>query len=112
MDKRDLRSEPRIAVSCRGTLRLGETAAPCLIENMCSRGFLIKFSKELPVGKVLQLRCELYPKKSVECTVEVRHVNRECLGARVIEISEDGQILCRKFLAEQRPGDVPNRGGA
>ena len=102
MNKPDLRSELRVAVSCRGTLRLGDTAAPCHIQNMCSKGFLIKFSEELPVGRVLELSCELYPECVVECTVQVRHVNRECLGARVIEISEDGQILCRKFLEEQR----------
>jgi hypothetical protein len=101
MSRPDLRAEPRISVSCRGTLRLGETSAPCFIQNMCSRGFLIRSSKELPVGKVLHLHCELYPERTVECTVEVRHVNRECLGARVIEISEDGRILCRQFLEEQ-----------
>jgi hypothetical protein len=33
--------------------------------------------------------------------VEVRHVNRDCLGAKVIEISDDGRLLCRKFLEEQ-----------
>ena len=101
MGRADLRAEPRVSVSCRGTLRLGESSAPCFIQNMCSRGFLIRSSKELPVGKVLQLRCELDPGRTVECTVEVRHVNRDCLGARVIEISDDGRILCKRFLEEQ-----------
>lgn len=97
----DLRAEPRVSVSCRGTLRLGERSAPCFIQNMCSRGFLIRSSEELPVGKVLQLRCELDSERTVECTVEVRHVNRDCLGARVIEMSDDGRILCKRFLEEQ-----------
>jgi hypothetical protein len=101
MKRTELRREQRAAVSCKGTLTLGDQSAPCLIQNMCSRGFLIKFSKELPVGHVLQLRCELDPARSVECTVQVRHVNRDCLGARVIEISDDGMILCRRFLEEQ-----------
>lgn len=101
MNQRELRTEPRISVSCRGTLSLGDTSAPCFIQNMCSRGFLIKYTKELPVGQVLQLRCDLYPERAVECTVQVRHVNRECLGAKVIEISDDGMILCRRFLEEQ-----------
>lgn len=101
MARVDLRAEPRISVSCRGTLRLGESSAPCFIQNMCSRGFLIRSSKELPVGKVLQLICELDSERTVECTVEVRHVNRDCLGARVIEISDDGRILCKRFLEEQ-----------
>jgi hypothetical protein len=108
MTKQELRTELRVAVSCRGTLSLGETSAPCLIQNMCSRGFLIKSSKELPVGDVLKLTCELYPERTVECTVQVRHVNRDCLGARVIEISEDGQLLCRRFLEEQVAAGQPS----
>src|SRR6185503_4146682 len=101
MKPTELRREQRASVSCKGTLTLGDQSAPCLIQNMCSRGFLIRFSKELPVGQVLHLRCELYPERSVECTVQVRHVNAECLGARVVEISDDGQILCKQFIAEQ-----------
>jgi PilZ domain len=109
MARADLRAEPRVSVSCHGTLRLGESSAPCFIQNMCSRGFLIRSSKELPVGKILQLRCELDPERTVECTVEVRHVNRDCLGARVIEISDDGRILCKRFLEEQH---ALQRGGS
>jgi len=32
----------------------------------------------------------------------MRHVNAERQGARVIEISDEGQILCPQFLEEQR----------
>ena len=102
MNKLELRREERVNVSCHGTLRLGDTAAPCHIQNMCSRGFLIRFSKELPVGRVLQLSCQLDSERSVECTVQVRHVNAGCLGARVMEMSDEDQILCRRFLEEQR----------
>jgi len=102
MKNAELRSEPRVAVSCCGILRLGDNAAPCHIQNMCSRGFLIRAAKDLPVGRVLHLTCELYAGCSVECTVQVRHVNRDCLGARVIEISDDDRLLCRRFLAEQQ----------
>ena len=111
MNKPELRSEQRITVSCQGTLSLGEKSAPCFIQNMCSRGFLIKASKELPVGQVLHLKCELYPQRSVECKVQVRHVNRDCLGAKVVEISDDGQILCRQFLEEQQRAAFPKSVG-
>ena len=100
--KRELRAEQRVSVSCRGTLTLGDRSAPCLIQNMCSRGFLIKFNNELPVGQVLELICNFDTERSVECKVQVRHVNRECLGAKVIEMGEDGQMLCRQFLEEQQ----------
>ena len=104
MDQPELRSEPRIPVSFPGTLRAGaENAVPCRIQNMCSRGFLIRAAQELPVGRLVHLTCELYPDARVECTVQVRHVNRDCLGAKVTEMSEEHQMLCRKFLAEQGP---------
>lgn len=102
MHRPELRAEPRVPVSFPGTLILGDTSTPCVIQNMCSRGFLIKHSKELPVGQTLRLRCELYPAQFVECTVQVRHVNAESLGAKVIEMSDDGKVLCQRYLEEQR----------
>ena len=102
MNQSELRAEPRISLHSWGILTLGETSAPCLIQNMCSKGFLIKYTKDLPVGQVLALRCQLYPAGAIECKVQVRHVNAECLGARVIEISDEGKILCQQFLAAQR----------
>ncbi len=105
MPQPELRAEPRIAVSFRGTLTAGEKTTPCAIQNMCSRGFLIEYSKDLParqVDQVLRLRCELYPAQFVECTVEVRHVNAVSLGARVIEMSDADKRLCQRYLDEQR----------
>ena len=105
----ELRAEPRIPVTLHGTLTLDDKSAPCVIQNMCSKGFLIKSSKQLPVGHVLRLRCELYPERCVECTVEVRHVNRDCLGARVIDISEDEMMICRQFIQERAANAARDR---
>jgi len=102
MNQTEMRLEPRVAVNFQGTLTVGDRSVPCLIQNMCSRGFLIKNSKGLPVGQALRLTCELYPAQSVECTVQVRHVNAESLGARVIEISNDAKVICQRFLEERR----------
>ena len=103
MNKAELRAEPRVPVSLRGTLRNDDGVAPCHIQNMCSRGFLIQAAEGLPVGRMLHLTCELYPQRTVECKVQVRHVNRDCLGAKVMEMSEADQLVCRQYLAEHRP---------
>ena len=66
----------------------------------------------LPVGQDLRLRCELFPARSIECRVQVRHVNAECLGAKVLEIGEDERVLCQRFIEEQRaanPGSATQR---
>ena len=106
MKNADLRAEPRVSVICQGTMSVGDTSAPCVIQNMCSRGFLIRANKALPVGELVRLTCELYPQRRVECLVQVRHVNRECLGAKVIEITEDGKLLCQQFIEEQRAANL------
>jgi len=102
MRQPERRAEPRVATNFPGTLTIGDTSVPCVIQNMCNRGFLIKNSRELPVGASLHLSCELYPAQLVECTVQVRHVNAGSLGARVIEMSDEAKALCRRFLEEQR----------
>jgi hypothetical protein len=78
---------------------------------MCGRGFLIKFAPGLAVGKVVHLSCDLAPEGTVECKVQVRHVNADCLGARVIEMSDEARQVCRRYLDAQAgrhgPGAVP-----
>ena len=103
MQQHEKRAEPRVAVSFPGTLTLGSDApVPCEIQNMCSRGFLIKHGRELPVGQLVRLTCELYPGQFVECTVQVRHVNRVSLGAKVIDMNDAGKAICQRYLDEQR----------
>jgi len=101
-ERPELRSEARVAVSCRGTLTLGERSSPCEIQNMCSRGFLIRANKGLPVGQEIRLCCDLDVRRTICCKVQVRHVNRDCLGARVTEISDEERLACMEFIEEQR----------
>ena len=107
MAQPELRSEPRVAVSYGGTLTRDGVSTPCVVQNMCSRGFLIRHSALLPVGQALRLKCDLYPERSVECTVQVRHINAELLGARVIEMSDGDRLVCRRFLEEQLARERP-----
>jgi hypothetical protein len=107
MDRPELRSEPRVAVSYSGTLTRGGVSTPCIVQNMCSRGFLIRHATDLPVGQSLHLKCDLYPARSVECTVQVRHINALYLGARVLEMSDSDRAVCQRFLEEQRARERP-----
>lgn len=74
----------------------------CLVVNMCSKGFLIEASSTLPLGQRLHLSVPLHPDYRIECTVQVRHVNRDRIGALVIEMNAEDQIRCRQFIDEQR----------
>ena len=101
------RAEQRVDVDLTGTLTFGETSSVCSIRNICSRGFLIEAKTGLPRGQVVQLTVRLYPDKLVNCTVEIKHVNAQRLGAMVLDMPDGDQVVCRQFIAEQRALRLP-----
>lgn len=106
MKGRELRGEARIAIRERGSLRgvaasAGEDWFPCMVQDMSDTGFLILCSKELSVGQVLDLRCELFPEKTLNCKIEVRHVSPRGTGTKVVEIDSRGTRLIELYLEEQ-----------
>lgn len=73
---------------------------PCLIQEFSSKGFLIMSSVKAQLGDKLELKCELYPERFLQCKVEVRHINDDCLGTKIVEVSDAGLTLCRQFIDE------------
>ena len=100
MAKAEARAEPRLAHSRKGTLTLGGISSACLVQDVSTKGFLIMSSKPFKVGDVLDLRCELFPAQMLECKIEVRHITDDCLGTRIVEITEAAARLCRQFIEE------------
>ena len=102
MRSRDLRAEMRVPVSHKGTLSSGETLwFPCLIVDMSDSGILMMSNREIPVGQVLDFRCEFFPNQYLECKLEIVHVDDTRLGTKIVEIDEKGISLCKLFLEEQ-----------
>jgi hypothetical protein len=98
MKKLELRAEVRVPVTHRGTLIAPGTPFPCLIQDFSTKGFLIMCAIQVQVGDILELKCELYPGRVLQCQIEVRHINDDCLGTRIVEVSEAGLMLCRQFI--------------
>jgi len=106
MKGRELRAEARIAVRERGSLRRGVVSTedawfPCMVQDMSDSGFLILCSKEVPVGQILEFRCQLFPEKTLNCKIEVRHVSPHGTGTKVVEIDNRGSSLVKLYLEEQ-----------
>lgn len=111
MKGRELRAEARIAVKEKGALKEGAVATgalavgdewfPCMIQDMSDSGFLILTSKEVPVGQALDLRCELFPGRTLSCRIQVRHVSHRGMGTKVVEIDNRGASLIKLYLEEQ-----------
>jgi len=111
MKGRELRAEARIAVKEKASLKSGAVAAgasssgddwfPCVVQDMSDSGFLIMCSQELAVGQVLEFRCVLFPEKTLNCRIQVRHISPRGVGTKVVEIGERGANLIKLYLEEQ-----------
>jgi len=101
MTKSNLRGEPRLPHARRATLTFNGVSSAGLIQDVSMKGFLIMSTKKFDVGDVLDLRSELYKGQFLECRIEVRHVMPDdCMGTRIVEISEPAERLCRQFIEE------------
>src|ERR1700720_3254790 len=96
----ELRAEMRVPITQRGTLLAPSAPCPCLIQEFSSKGFLIMCAAKVQVGDILDLKCELYPGRVLECQIEVRHINDDCIGTKVLNVSDAGLKLCRQFIEE------------
>jgi hypothetical protein len=97
--RQEMRAQARVAVTRRASLSAGDTYwIPCMIMDMSDTGFMLICSKRVPVGQLLQFRCELFPQKSLECKIEVRHVNDDGIGAKIVEIDPQGSSLVQSYL--------------
>ena len=100
MAKAEGRKEPRLPHSRKGTLTLGAASCACLVQDVSTKGFLIMSTKPFKVGDILDLKCELFPGKMLECKIEVRHITDDCLGTRISDISDAAARLCQQFVEE------------
>lgn len=110
MKGRELRAEARIPVKEKASLRGGVLVAaataedgwfPCVVQDMSDTGFLILSSKEVAVGQILEFRCQLFPEKTLNCKIQVRHVSSNGMGTKVVEIDSRGSRLVELYLEEQ-----------
>src|SRR3970282_1586134 len=101
MKGRELRAEARISIRERGSLNTGEAWFPCVVQDMSDSGFQILCSKELSVGQVLDFRCELFPEKTLNCKIEIRHISRSGMGTKITEIDKRGSGLVQLYLQDQ-----------
>ena len=109
-DFSELRTARRISVTRKGVLTteddpLALTALAqqytCLIQDMSQTGFLLLTTEKFWTGQILGFSCELLPTRMLECKVEVVHVGDSVIGAKIVEIDDEGIELCKDFLRDQ-----------
>ncbi|HXZ54520.1 MAG TPA: PilZ domain-containing protein [Burkholderiales bacterium] len=109
--RREMRAEARIAVSQKGSLKVGDTSwFPCVVMEMSDHGLSIICVKKLSVGQPLLFRCQLYPDKNLVCKLEVKHAAEARMGTKIVGIDKRGASLLQSYLQE-RYSERLNRAG-
>jgi len=77
--------ESRVGVSEEASLKSGPNSFPCALVNMSDHGFLIRCSKAFQIGQILEFSCELYPSKTLNCKIEIRHISAAGMGTKIVD---------------------------
>ena len=102
MRARERRAAARVDIDIRAAISNGDGTIDCRLLNMCERGFLIEADGLIRTGDQVGLAVPLEPEKVIRCTVQIRHVNAQRLGALVTEISDNDKERCLEFLRRRR----------
>jgi|SRR6185503_7155494 hypothetical protein len=101
MNAQELRAEVRVPVMQRGNLSAGTEWFSCMVMDMSSSGLLIVSTRQLEAGQILEVKCELYPGKVLDCMVEVMHSDEDSAGTMITEIDERATKLLQGYLEEK-----------
>ncbi|MDF0652304.1 MAG: hypothetical protein CV081_11590 [Nitrospira sp. LK265] len=81
------RKHSRVDVGCVGRLQRGSLSAPCKVLDVSEAGVRLESRLFVKSGDVLQLGIDLEGGRSLTCELEVIHVRKPKLGARIVSIS-------------------------
>jgi hypothetical protein len=101
MRDKELRAELRIEVSRRGAVSNGDERFACMVMDMSDSGMLLMSTRDFDVGQTLDFKCELFPDQPLQCKIQVMHVGTGGVGAKIIEIDDQGKKLIQLFLQEE-----------
>ena len=88
------RKHSRVDVGCIGRLLRGSLSAPCKVLDVSESGVRLESRLFVKSGDVLRLGIELEHGRSLTCELEVIHVRRPKLGAKIVSINpEDRERL-------------------
>ena len=100
MNRKELRGTLRLAVANKASLVISDEAIECMVGDMSDSGLLIVCSKSLKAGQKLRFTCELFPKKVLDCMIEVVHISDIGVGAKFIDLDARRDNLIRVYLQE------------
>lgn len=97
---RDLRGEVRLRESLKGQVGYRDTVYPCMLEDFSEKGMLLLSNAAVAVGERVAVELQICEGQSLPCVVDVRHVNRDSFGGKIIEIAPRNLSLLVQMIAE------------
>ena len=100
MTRKELRGTLRLAVANKAQLVISDEEINCMVRDMSDSGLLIICHRPLEVGQKLRFSCELFPKKVLDCMIEVVHISDIGVGAKYIDLDARRNNMIAVYLQE------------
>lgn len=96
---RNLRREARLQESVRGKVAHQDTLYPCMLEDFSQNGMHLLSAAKVSVGERVAVELQLCEGQNLPCVLDVRHVNRDGFGGKIIEIEPSNRSLLVQMAA-------------
>src|SRR5262245_61621860 len=90
----------RVALERTGQIQRGTELVPCKLINLTEKGFQLQSEGTFQVGEDLHLEFTLSENCPIVCTVQVTHVQRPYLGARIARIAPADKTRLSHFIEQ------------
>lgn len=94
------RRDHRFKDSFRGNIEYLGAFYLCLADDISQRGVHLISGAAVDVGDRVIVHLSLSPEVKLSCVIEVRHVNRDGLGAEIVYISHDDAYVLSGRIEE------------
>ena len=96
---RNLRREARLRESVRGKVAHLDTHYPCMLGDFSQNGLHVLSTAKVSVGEHVAIDLQLCEGQNLPCVLDVRHVNRDGFGGRIVDIEPSNQSLLVQMAA-------------
>ena len=99
-DTQKQRRAPRFAVTPRGTILNGANSLKVIVQDVSDSGLSLICSREFTIDTLLDLKLQLSPSATIDCTVEVRHSSDVGTGTKIVSMDEANRRVYERYLQE------------
>lgn len=95
----NLRRDTRLRETLRGRVAYQDQHFPCLLEDFSEHGMHLLSAAKVSVGERVAVDLHICEDQHLPCVLDVRHVNRDGFGGKIVAIEPSNLSLLVQMIA-------------